>query len=198
MTGEPTPAHEVVERYLSRLRSATADLPDAQRTELLADIRAHLAEVVPEGSDELTARRAIDALGAPEQVAAAALAESDAPSGDGVARRGAGSAQAFDIVAVLLLFLGGFVVPVIGWVVGVVMLWTSPRWETRDKWWGTLVVPGVIVLGFLSLAWSDGLGLDRSSWLVIGLLALGALAWGSWRLLTRRHEALGPGSVAGT
>lgn len=188
MTDEPTPAHELVERYVLRLRTASADLPGAQRDELLGDITAHLAEAVPEGADELTARRALDALGAPEQVAAAAHVEHGA-----VARPVAGSAQAFDVSAVLLLLLGGFVVPVLGWVAGVVMLWISPRWSAKDKWLGTLVVPGVVVAGFLSLAWLHALGAGTGGWLGIGVLALGLLAWTFWRLLTRSRDALGGG-----
>ncbi|BBG02641.1 MULTISPECIES: HAAS signaling domain-containing protein [Pseudonocardia] len=188
MIDEPTPVHELVERYLLRLRAASADLPGAQRDELLGDITAHLAEAVPDGFDELTARRALDALGAPEQVAAAARAENGA-----VARPGAGSAQAFDVAAVLLLLLGGFVVPVLGWVAGVVMLWSSPRWAVADKWLGTLVMPGAVVVGFLSLAWLEALG-ARGMWFGVGVAVLGVLGWTFWRLLSRSRDALGGGA----
>jgi hypothetical protein len=37
-----------------------------------------------------------------------------------------------DIVA------GGFVIPIVGWVVGLVMLWASPIWSDREKWSGSL------------------------------------------------------------
>ena len=40
-----------------------------------------------------------------------------------------------------MLLLGGFVF-LIGWLVGVVLLWTSKIWTLRDKLIGTLVVPG--------------------------------------------------------
>jgi len=49
--------------------------------------------------------------------------------------------------------IGGFLAG-IGWVVGAVLLWTSPSWRTRDKLIGTFVVPGGL-LGSLMLA---GLG----------------------------------------
>jgi hypothetical protein len=41
-----------------------------------------------------------------------------------------------------LLLLGGIVLPLLGWLVGVFLLWASPVWSPRDKWLGTLVLPG--------------------------------------------------------
>ena len=41
-----------------------------------------------------------------------------------------------DVSTVLLLMFGGLLFG-IGWVVGVALLWTSPRWRTRDKWLAT-------------------------------------------------------------
>ena len=45
-----------------------------------------------------------------------------------------------DQAAVFILPLGGFV-SLIGWFVGVFLLWTSENWTTRQKLIGTLVVP---------------------------------------------------------
>ena len=45
-------------------------------------------------------------------------------------------------VSVLLLTVGSVVFPVLGWVVGVVLLWTSKHWTRGDKLLGTFVVPG--------------------------------------------------------
>jgi hypothetical protein len=41
----------------------------------------------------------------------------------------------------VFLTVGSFV-PVVGWLVGVVLLWTSKLWTTREKVVGTLFVPG--------------------------------------------------------
>jgi heme/copper-type cytochrome/quinol oxidase subunit 2 len=54
--------------------------------------------------------------------------------------------EAYDVVTVLVLMLGGFVVPVVGWLAGVVMLWASRRWSVADKWLGTVVWPAVVVV----------------------------------------------------
>ena len=43
--------------------------------------------------------------------------------------------------AVFLLLFGGLVCG-LGWIAGLVLLWSSSAWRTRDKWIGTLVWPG--------------------------------------------------------
>jgi hypothetical protein len=51
---------------------------------------------------------------------------------------------------VILLPLGGFVLGV-GWLVGLILLWSSHLWTTRDKLIGTLVVPGGLLTAFYVL-----------------------------------------------
>ena len=48
----------------------------------------------------------------------------------------------------ILLPLGGFAIGV-GWLVGVVLLWSSRLWTTREKLIGTLIVPGGIATALL-------------------------------------------------
>ena len=48
----------------------------------------------------------------------------------------------------ILLLVGGLVIPVFGWVIGVVLLWASDAWNVRDKVIGTLLVPGGLGLPF--------------------------------------------------
>ena len=45
-----------------------------------------------------------------------------------------------EVLAVLLLTIGS-IIPVIPWLVGVALLWTSPRWRFGDRLLGTLVWP---------------------------------------------------------
>ncbi len=47
-----------------------------------------------------------------------------------------------ELIAVLLMTVGSVLVPVIGWLVGVVLLWFSPLLRWREKLLATLVVPG--------------------------------------------------------
>ncbi|MBE3088200.1 MAG: hypothetical protein IMZ71_03680, partial [Chloroflexi bacterium] len=68
-----------------------------------------------------------------------------------VAEAGAGQAPAvraglIEWLAIPLLLAGGFIV-VIGWFVGLVLLWSSRIWTLRDKLIGTLVVPGGLATG---------------------------------------------------
>jgi hypothetical protein len=64
---------------------------------------------------------------------------------------------------VLFLLLGGIVIPFLGWAVGVVLLWLSPRWTTRDKLLGTLVWPGGLLAPALLLVAGAAAGLLATS-----------------------------------
>ncbi len=68
-----------------------------------------------------------------------ALAAGDRPGTDEPTR--STSETVYDAGTVLALYFGSLVVPVVGWVVGVVLLWEGPRWSTAQKWLGTLVWP---------------------------------------------------------
>ena len=52
-------------------------------------------------------------------------------------RRGLG----LEVAAVVMLTLGSLI-PVIGWAVGVVLLWNSSPWRRSEKLLGTLIFPG--------------------------------------------------------
>jgi hypothetical protein len=122
---------KIVEDYLKRLGVAARGLPRAERRELRAQIEEHLRLAIGEDTDEAEVRAALERLGDPDEI----VAEQYGPR---EARRGIGG-QA--VGAIALLLVGGFLAG-IGWVVGVVMLWTSVAWTTREKLIGTLLVPG--------------------------------------------------------
>ena len=131
--------------YLKRLRHAAGKLPRARRKELLEAIEAHITEARAAGAVPL--HGVLDDLGEPEEIVAAA---------GGGARAGAGGQQ---IAAVVLLLVGG-VLFFVGWIVGVVLLWTSARWRWYDKLLGTLVWPGgllgVVLIGAFFAVGSGG------------------------------------------
>jgi hypothetical protein len=141
----------LLDDYRVRLRTASAGLPPQVRDDLLDDVEAHLAELRATSPSREATVAALERLGPPEQVAAAATVElgsgSPPPTGVGPAwapppaptRR---SIRALDVTAVVLLLVGGFLVPAVGWVVGVVLLWASVSWTTGEKLLGTFVVPG--------------------------------------------------------
>lgn len=134
----------VVEEYLARLRSAAWVLPREQAEELVAGIAEHLEQARTSGgaNDEAAIRTVLDRLGEPEELVAAARAEAPPVAvpqwGRAAPERPRALHEGF---AVGLLTLGSFV-PVVGWLAGAVLLWTSRRWTTVHKVVGTLLVPG--------------------------------------------------------
>lgn len=148
----------LVTDYLARLEAASAALPPERRDELLEEISSHITTAraagaaADEAADEAAVRTLLERLGQPEVIAAAAL--DDSPSTDvrpgGVSTRP--PSTSLELAAVLMLTVGSFL-PVVGWLVGLVLLWVSSRWTAAEKLLGTLVVPlgpgGVIVLGGL-------------------------------------------------
>jgi hypothetical protein len=140
----------ITEEYLGRLDAAAWRLPGERRLELVAEVREHInAAMLRHPADEAALRTVLDALGAPEEIARAAVEQEGLPPLPAAPATPAAS-NLRDISTVLLLMFGGFLAG-IGWVVGLALLWTSTRWRTRDKWLATLVWPfgyaGVLVLG---------------------------------------------------
>jgi hypothetical protein len=138
--------HPAVHAYLARLEAAMAALSPVRREELRAEIVGHLSDALGSASpDDATVLGALDRLGPPEDIVAAeadgaAAAAIGAPAlvyGPAPRRPGTG----LELAAVLLLTVGSLV-PVAGWLTGVVLLWVSKRWRVGEKVLGTLVVPG--------------------------------------------------------
>jgi hypothetical protein len=109
----------------------------------MAEIEEHIGERLAEhpGATEADVRNVLERVGDPEVIAA------DARERFGITPA---SRSWTDPAAIVLLLVGGFTI--IGWFVGVVLLWISDAWNTRDKLIGTLVVPG-------GLAGAIGVGL---------------------------------------
>jgi uncharacterized membrane protein len=153
-----TSADKLVEDYLDRLERELADFPPARRRELVQEISEHIVEarVGLEPENEAEVRNLLDRLGDPTDIAAEArgsLEEQPAAAAPAPERR----SGALDVVALVLILLGGVVIPVVGWLVGVVLLWISSAWTARQKLLGTLVVPGGLALpaGILLFATSS-------------------------------------------
>lgn len=70
---------------------------------------------------------------------------------------GAGHAGIREIAAVILLLAGGVLVPVLGWLAGVALLWTSPRWRVDQKVFATLVWPGGLLAPIVVLLAGGGM-----------------------------------------
>jgi hypothetical protein len=80
-------------------------------------------------------RAELDRLGPPEEIVRAEepdAAPAAAPQPRGIVH---------EALAAVFLTVGSFV-PVVGWLLGAVLLWTSKVWTVREKVVGTLLIPG--------------------------------------------------------
>jgi uncharacterized membrane protein len=123
-------ADQLVNEYLVRLENALAPVAPARRDELMSEVRAHITAARGELANETDADvlNILERLGDPAEMAAA---ETERVESTTVVRR---PSRALEIAAIVLLLLF--------WPVGVVLLWLSDAWTTRDKLIGTLVPPG--------------------------------------------------------
>lgn len=135
--------------YLDELERAAAVLPADRRVELLADVAAHLETDLASVSDEATARDVLARLGEPSRLVAEAAADL-APT-----PRGASAPGGAELVALLLMGIGGVVLPLLAPAVGVMIMGTSPRWAThhvRVAWAILGVGLAALLTGFALLA----------------------------------------------
>ena len=130
----------LVDEYLRALERAARSLSRARRRDLTSEIREHLREALPAGTSDAEVRTELDRLGGPDEIVAAEVG----PAGRVVVR-------GRDWAAVFLLLLGGIVLPLLGWVVGAVLLWASSMWSVRQKLAGTLLLPGGLLPAVLGL-----------------------------------------------
>lgn len=131
--------NRLVDDYIDGLARAAQSLPAARREELLDDVRSHVAE--SGATTEAEVRNVLERLGSAEEI----LAEyEDAP---GPPPRAEPRLRFQEYAVLVLLPLGGFLF-IVGWLVGVALLWASDRWRTGEKLLATVFPP----FGYLSFA----------------------------------------------
>jgi hypothetical protein len=96
------PTDALVDDYLRRLDAAASTLPADQRDELVSEIRDHLQEALRQtpAGDQAAVRNALERLGSPEEIAAAA-----ADPAPGHPAGAAGQINGLAIASVLLAVL---------------------------------------------------------------------------------------------
>jgi uncharacterized membrane protein len=172
-----------VKKYLKQLDAELADLPRGRRHEIVEEIAEHIAEAQAQhpAQSEADTRTMLERLGDPADIAA------DARQRFGVVRARPGW---METAALVLLLFGGFVFGV-GWIVGLILLWSSTVWKPWEKLLGTLVFPGgLVVVPFILLASGsgDGSGSDVLP-LVLVVISVAAplitTAYLAWRMRRR-------------
>jgi hypothetical protein len=157
----------LVRDYLSRLEAAARPLAVDRRAELIGDVREHIDAALREAgrNDEATVRNVLERLGRPEEIVAAESEPGAAPS-SWIANREGGIATtsspwgAIEIIAVVLLTVGGLFLPFVGPILGLVFVWASTRWTTQAKLIATIIVA---VLLLLPIPFLVGVGAHGSS-----------------------------------
>jgi hypothetical protein len=130
-------ADKLVRRYLAQLDTALRGVDAPRREEILADVHEHIEEGRTELDPDDTAgvRTLLDRVGDPAAIAAEAGAP---PPGS----------RRWDAWAPWLIIFG-FIASGLGWIAGVLILWTSPTWSQRDKLIATFVpLAGLVALFF--------------------------------------------------
>jgi uncharacterized membrane protein len=140
-----TTPDKLVERYLKHLEVELDDLPRDRRREIVDEIAGHIAEARAglEDESEADVRNILEGLGDPADIAEDARERFEV--------RPPAPAQPFkvgwmEVAALVFLLIGGLIIPIFGWIIGVVLLWVSNAWNVRDKIIGTVLVPGGLVL----------------------------------------------------
>jgi hypothetical protein len=144
-------ADALVSEYMGRLEAAAQPLPADRRGELIAEVHDHIETALAEAGsrDEVTARNVLERLGAPEEIVAVETGGDGAPAGTPppapVVDRGPRWGT-MELAAILFLTVGAIFLPVVGPLIGIVLVWMSTVWTTRQKWIATLIVVILLVL----------------------------------------------------
>ena len=148
---------QLVVDYIARLELAASTLPPGDRADLIEEIRQHIDTAKEAGavSDEAGMRTLLDRLGEPEAIVASAR-DDGAPRPDrqlsAFVESPVGPASPWgglEIAAVILLGLGAVVIPILGPLVGLILLWSSSQWTRRQKRIGTAITVLPTLLGVL-------------------------------------------------
>jgi HAAS len=170
-------ADRLVDDYLTRLAGASQALPPDRRTELLAEIRGHIAAALGGGTDadEAGVRTMLDRLGDPADIVAAAVEDDPGLLPPNPPNQGRRPGIGLEVGAVLMLTVGSLI-PVIGWIVGVILLWSSGLWRRSEKLLGTLIVPGgpglALLIGAAAIALPPALGIPIMIFVLMAPIAV--------------------------
>jgi len=130
-------ADRLVRRYLAQLDAALRSVDASRREEILAEVNGHIAEgrTGLDPDDAASVRTLLDRVGDPAAIAAEAGAS---PPGS----------RRWDAWAPWLIIFGP-VASGLGWIAGMLILWTSPTWSRRDQLIATFVpLAGLVTLFF--------------------------------------------------
>lgn len=118
-------------RYLAELESALAGVPADLRGEITADLAGELR-----GLDADAAAARIAELGDPRAIAADASAGAQQTAAQTTAQTADSRmpvSKAYPTAAAIVLTAGWYLVPIVGWIVGLVMIGAGSRWAPQVR-----------------------------------------------------------------
>jgi hypothetical protein len=132
-------ADKLVRRYLAQLDAALRGVDASRREEIRAAVHRHIEQgrTGLDRDDVASVRALLSRAGDPAAIAVKAGAPPPA-------------SRRWDALAPWLIIFGP-VASGLGWVAGVLILWTSPTWSRRDKLISTFVPPAGLVALFFGL-----------------------------------------------
>jgi uncharacterized membrane protein len=140
---------QVVRAYRAQLVLALEGIPNTVAQDILRGVDEEL-----EGLETAEAARRIETLGDPAFIAAEARAELFTDVAASPPTTEPSNVSGYNISAVLLVALGGVVIPVVGWIAGIAMVALSSSWRGWEKWVAALspLAAGAasVLLSFLS------------------------------------------------
>ena len=140
--------------YIRRLEAAAWPLAAERRIELAGEVREHIETALAKAGsrDETTIRNVLERLGPPEEIVAAEAEPGSAPVTATIGQRSGQSPWGpLEVVALLLLTVGAVLLPVVGPLFGLVFVWLSGQWTTRNKLIATVIVGLFLLLPVLLL-----------------------------------------------
>jgi uncharacterized membrane protein len=169
-------ADTILGGYRLRLEEELNGLPRARREEIIAEFDAHIRDARTAHAAETDADllNLLDRLGDPSVIGTEARERFDVAE--------PASAGGREVIALLLLVVGPFIVPVVTWVLGAMLVWSSVAWSAREKRnslaWSLIVIVVLTLIGIIfAIASSTGTTVIASSvpGAVLLVLVLGTL-----------------------
>jgi hypothetical protein len=148
MTSEVEP---LIQRYLRDLETGLGGLPPDGRRQFVDEVggritRARTALDGETAQTEAGLREVLGGIGDPGDLATEARERYGLPKAGSRADAVGGESRRFEVIALVLLMI-----PFAGWATGVVLLWMSRVWSTRDKVIGTVGGMSWVLAGLATL-----------------------------------------------
>ena len=138
-------ADSILGGYRLRLEAELNGLPPARREEIIAEVDAHIRDARAAFADETDADllNLLDRLGDPSVIGVEARERFDVAE--------PATAGARELITLLLLVVGPFVVPVVTWVLGAMLARSSIAWTPPEKRnalaWSLIAFVGLTLIG---------------------------------------------------